>query len=223
MGGERTSAAEVVRAGYDQLAERYQKWAAQSDGDSRGGWMERLARSLQAGVPVLDFGCGPGVPTARWLSERFDVTGVDISEAQLKLARAAVPRARFLHADMNEVEFDPGSFHAVVALYSLIHLPQSVLPGVLDRVRSWLVPDGHLLVTLGTVPGEGLQDDWLGVPMFFGGMAPEDNRSALETAGFEIVGEQLETAVEQGEGEVTFHWLLAKSAASRPTAPDPSR
>jgi trans-aconitate methyltransferase len=52
---------------------------------------------------VLDLGCGPGVTTAQ-LVERYEVTAVDISDAQVALARRAAPGARFVVADMTEVE-----------------------------------------------------------------------------------------------------------------------
>ncbi len=43
------------------------------------------------GSDRLDLGCGCGTPGARLLSERFRVTGVDISDVQIERARALVP------------------------------------------------------------------------------------------------------------------------------------
>jgi ubiquinone/menaquinone biosynthesis C-methylase UbiE len=51
------------------------------------------------------------------------MTGVDISAAQLALARQHVPNATLIQADMMALAFPPASFDAIVALYSLIHLP----------------------------------------------------------------------------------------------------
>ena len=56
---------------------------------------------------MLDLGCGNGVPVARELSARFAVTGVDLSPVQVERARALVPGARFVCADMTAVEFEP--------------------------------------------------------------------------------------------------------------------
>lgn len=44
---------------------------------------------------VVDLGCGSGVLADRLTREGFDVLGVDISEAMLKLARKRAPKARF--------------------------------------------------------------------------------------------------------------------------------
>lgn len=47
---------------------------------------ELIAR-LPAIAGVLDLGCGAGVPATKQLAKRFAVTGVDIFEQQLRLAR----------------------------------------------------------------------------------------------------------------------------------------
>jgi SAM-dependent methyltransferase len=121
---------------------------------------------------VLDLGCGNGIPTARDLAARFQLTGVDISPRQIDAAKAAVPSGTFVVGDMTSVTLPAASFDAVVAFYSIIHVRISEWPDLLDRIHDWLRPHGRLLVTLGTVEGEALEEDWLGVPMFFAGRAP---------------------------------------------------
>ena len=117
------------------------------------------------------------MPTAQRLATNFRVTGIDVSTAQIEAARVAVPAARFLVADMLEVDFPPASLDAAIALYSLIHVPNAALPGLLARIHDWLVPGGRFLAVLGTVAGEGIEADWLGVPMFFAGQPPAANRN----------------------------------------------
>jgi cyclopropane fatty-acyl-phospholipid synthase-like methyltransferase len=158
---------------------------------------------------VLDLGCGNGVPTARDLATRFQVTGVDISARQIEKARTAVPSAGFIVGDMTTVAFPPGSFDAIVALYSMIHVRLAELPDLLARVHDWLRPAGRLLITLGTVDGEGLESDWLGVPMFFAGQTPPANLAMLRAAGFTVEAEAIETTAEP-EGNVRFHWIRAR-------------
>jgi trans-aconitate methyltransferase len=75
-----------------------------------------------------------GVPSTALLAERFDVTGVDISRAQLEIARINVPKANFIEADLASVDFPDGNFNAVTAFYSLIHLPRTELPGLFERL-----------------------------------------------------------------------------------------
>ena len=202
--------ARIVAAGYDALGARYLEWAGSIADDSRDRWLHRLTAGLADGARVLDLGCGPGVPTARDLARRFAVTGVDSSAVQIAAARTAVPSAAFLVADMTAVAFEPGTFDAVVALYSMIHVRLADLPALLTGVRDWLRPGGLLLATFGTVEGEAIEADWLGVPMFFAGHAPAANRSLLAAAGFSIEVDAVIATAEPGHGEVAFHWVLAR-------------
>ena len=80
----------------------------------------------------------------RALADGRTVTGVDISARQIELARAAVPGARFIHADMTGLDLPSDSLDAVVAYYSLTHVPRADLPGLLaaihrgsDRAACW--------------------------------------------------------------------------------------
>lgn len=54
---------------------------------------------------MLDLGCGSGDPGTKMLSNYFAVTGVDISPGQIARARANVPNAKFVLADITEVEY----------------------------------------------------------------------------------------------------------------------
>lgn len=204
-----TRSQEIVAAGYDALAGRYRDWAAATARDPRNEWLGQFAALLPAGGSILDLGCGPGT-TANRLAARFDVLGIDISERQIALARQAVPQGRFVVADMTSVDLPPQGFSGVVALFSLIHLPLRDLGPMLTRIVDWLQPGGVLLATLGTTDFEGVQDDWLGVPMYFSGTTPDRNRELLREAGFELLRDQVITITEPGEGDASFHWLLAR-------------
>ena len=107
-------------------------------------WLDLLP--LAPGDHVLDIGCGTGVPADRLLVERgCEVLGVDISDAQVQLARELVPEARFEVADIAEWESHDASFDAVVSFYAVIHIAD---PAQLARdILRWLRPGGHLLVT----------------------------------------------------------------------------
>lgn len=203
----------VVERGYDALADRFLSWAERVHGDPRPRLIERFMDGLPNGADVIDLGCGAGVPTAARLAERFSVTGVDISAAQIDRARRLVPEARFVRADMTE--FDPGDdgVDGVVACYSLIHLPAEVQPTMLARIASWLRPGGRVLATLGTGGGDW-SGEWLGVPMFFSSIEPDAARAALTGAGLEIDLDETVT-IQEPEGEATFLWLLATRRSRR--------
>ena len=96
--------ARVVQAGYDALAPRFGEWSARVEGDPWASFVDDLAARLRPGARVLDLGCGNGEKLARLAGRGFELTGVDLSAQQLRLAEGAVPEATFVHADFAELD-----------------------------------------------------------------------------------------------------------------------
>jgi SAM-dependent methyltransferase len=198
----------VVQAGYDAIAPRFLAWSARVKGDPRDRVLGELTSRLPDGARVLDLGCGAGVPTRR-LAERFEVTGVDISEAQLALARADVPRATFLQADIAKLELEGGSFDAVTAFYAISHVPREKHADLFARIARYLAPGGFFLASLGARGSEDWTGKWLGVEMFFSSYDADSNRRLLGTAGLELVLDEIVT-MQEPEGPATFLWVLVR-------------
>lgn len=198
----------TVESGYDALAERFGEWGTRVEGDPWARFVDDLAERLPAGAKVLDLGCGNGSKTAR-LADRFDVTGVDISEQQLRLARDAVPKASFVQADFTELDFPAEELAAVTALYSIVHVPREEQAALFARIREWLKPGGLFLASLSHVGGEDRIDEWLGVDMFFSGFDADTNRRLVREAGFELIADEL-IWMREPESEVAFLWVLAR-------------
>ena len=115
---------------------------------------------------------------------------------------------------MLEVELPPASFDAVVALYSIAHLPRERHAALLERVAGWLRPRGLLLASLGAGDEPGaVVDDWLGAPMYFSSWDAATNRALLQAAGFALLHDELVEMREGGGGAATFQWVLASTAA----------
>jgi len=198
---------EIVASGYDAVAERYAAWSA---GDrARRRYTDLVLDALPDGARVLDLGCGAGTPTAERLATRFEVTGVDVSRRQVELARRNVPGATFIHADMAALRFPPGSFDAIVAFYSIIHLPREEHAGLLGRLADWLRPGGLFVASMGAGASQGGVEDWLGAPMYFSHHDAETNRRLVEEAGLRIARAEEETEDEHGE-PVAFLWVVAR-------------
>jgi SAM-dependent methyltransferase len=200
---------QLVGSGYDAMADSWEEWSAQVADDPRHAWLESLLAVLPEDAVVVELGCGNGTRETRELAVRAQLTGVDLSGEQLRRARERVPNATFMRGDLTAVEFGDASLDAVAAFYVLNHVPRELLPGVFASIHRWLKPGGHFLASLGASDLEGWEGEWLGVPMFFSGHAPETNRQLLRDAGFELVRDELVTIAEP-EGDVTFHWVLAR-------------
>jgi SAM-dependent methyltransferase len=199
----------VVASGYDAMAERFLAWSRQVVDPTRDRLIEELLRLLPGGARVLDLGCGAGVPWTRLLATRFDVVGVDVSEAQVRLARQNVPEATFVVGDMSTLEYAPGSFDGVTAFYCVSHLPRYSHADLFRRIAAWLEPGGLFLATLGATDSPDWTGEWLGVPMFFSAFDADTNRAALRAAGFELLADEV-VAIDEPEGTVDFLWVLAR-------------
>jgi SAM-dependent methyltransferase len=205
-----TDARRIVESGYDSSAERYLEWSARIEDDPRLSFLGELTDRLEAGAAVLDLGCGAGVPCTAVLAERHDVLGVDVSAAQLGLARRNVPGARFEQADMAEASFPAASLDAVTAFYSVLHVPRERQGDLFARIAAWLRPGGWFLAALGCSEANGVEPDWLGTPMFFSSHNAAENRRLLEAAGFTLLVDETVT-MHEPEGPATFHWVLGRS------------
>ena len=130
---------ELVGRAYDAIGEHFAEWRDRIVGDPRasGG---RVVSRLQDGARVLELGGGAGVPETQRLAARFRLTGVDVSEKQVRRARAAVPGAEFVRGDFTALELESESFDAVVSFYAFNHVPRELLAPTFARIHGWLVP-----------------------------------------------------------------------------------
>lgn len=202
----------VVAQGYNIIAERYLTWAAGIMDDHREHYTRLIEDRLPPGAAVLDLGCGAGIPTAKRLADRFTVTGVDISARQIELARHHVPNATFMRADMVTVDLPPDSFDVVGAFYALTHVPRDEHTAVVRRIARWLRPGGLFIATFGSDASDGIEDDWLGVPMYFSHHDAATNRRLVTDAGLHILSAEHGTIDEYGV-PATFHWIVAERPA----------
>jgi SAM-dependent methyltransferase len=203
---------ETVRAGYDRMAAEFGEWGARVEGDPRDRFLTDFMGLLPAGGSVLDLGCGAGVPSTRRLAETLTVTGADISEAQIGLARENVPAATFIHADLLDLAFPDATFAGVAAFYSISHIPREEHPELFSRIRRWLRPAGVFVASLGVGDIAGWTGEWLGVPMFFSSHDAVTNRRLLAEAGLEVVQAEVVT-MREPEGDATFLWVICRSEA----------
>jgi SAM-dependent methyltransferase len=169
-----------VAQGYDRCAEAY----ARARDRGMPAWLHLLTDRLPPGIPILDIGCGSGVPA---LAGHFRITGVDISATQLALARHNMPDATLLLGDIMEKSFAPESFGAVVSLYTLFHLPRREHGALFAHIYEWLRPDGLFLVSLGNSSEPGYIEEFFGIDMYWSHFDAPTYDVMLEKCGFKIL------------------------------------
>ncbi|TDQ04828.1 class I SAM-dependent DNA methyltransferase [Labedaea rhizosphaerae] len=152
----------------------------------------RAALSLFASEvtgPVADVGCGPGQVTARLRELGVDAFGVDLSPGMIAVARRDFPGLRFAVGSMTALPVVSGSLGGVLAWWSLIHVPDAMVPSVFAHFHRALRPGG--LLQLGFHVGDQTRlktEGYGGHPMkvHVHRRRPDQVAAWLRAAGFEV-------------------------------------
>ncbi len=176
-----------IRAAYDRIAGAY----LDRFGDElRHKPLDRallrvVVDAAPPGLPVLDAGCGPGHLTRYVRELGADAMGIDVSPGMVALAGERNPDIPFRVASLLELGVPDASCAAVIALYSVIHLPQGALPDAM-REFSRVLSDGGLVLLSFHVGNEVVhRDEMLGHPVSldFHLLRMDDVTAACASAG----------------------------------------
>ena len=205
----------LIREAYAVASEAYRGDAFRlAAASGYAHWLRRFEPRIPAGSRLLELGCGNGIPVARELAKRHSVTGVDISDTQIARARVLVPKAEFLCADMTQVQFEPNSFDAITAFFSIINVPLEEQPQLIRAIAGWLKPGGHVLAIVGKIKGTWVEREWRGVrgiSMYYSHAGIAESRASFAAAGLEIVEEGTEPA----NGDPGFAVLVARKTQGK--------
>ncbi|MEV4350782.1 class I SAM-dependent methyltransferase [Actinoplanes sp. NPDC049596] len=185
-----------ARASYDTVAESYADFtreALAAEPFLRAG-LAAFADLVKAagGGPVADIGCGPGHVTALLAELGVEAFGVDLSPGMIEVARRDHPGLRFEVGSMTDLRLADDSVGGVVAFWSLIHIPDAEVPGVLGHFRRVLRPGGPLMVGFHVGEGSRLKrEGYGGHPMnvHVHRRRPTEVAAWLTGAGFEVTAE----------------------------------
>jgi SAM-dependent methyltransferase len=140
----------ATRASYDAVAEDYstrfgsELAAKPLDRAMIAGFAELVLAA--GGGPVADVGCGTGRVTAFLDSLGLRASGIDLSPRMVAVARQSHPALRFEVGSMLGLDLPDGALGGLLAWYSVIHVPDQELPGVLAGFCRVLAPGGYVLL-----------------------------------------------------------------------------
>lgn len=186
-------------AAFDTIGERYDEAFPRKEGQEDR--VRRLLNLLPPGAHVLDLGSGTGVPTARQLaSAGARVTGYEISERMIEIARRNVPEATFVQADILDLKPVECSYDAIIAFFSLLCLPKARIPEALSRIRASLAPGGLLCLAMVEADLDDTPLSFLGSDVRVSGYPREELRRVVEEAGLIVEDERIVSYEPEGTG-----------------------
>jgi SAM-dependent methyltransferase len=185
-------------AGWERAAGRYVDAFATATRQFIPGLLD--AADVTAGCSVLDVACGPGFVTAGAAARGAVATGIDFSDAMLRLARTLHPDIDFQQADAEALPNPDASFDVVVSNFGIHHVARPIQ--ALRQAHRVLRPGGAVAFTVWGAPADNvawkLVFDAIGrcgdmtalrSPAPGGGLStPAACLAALEQAGFSNLG-----------------------------------
>ena len=167
-------------------------------------WLDRFLAALPPG-PVLDLGCGNGVPIAAWLiGQGRTLTGVDGAPGLIAEAQIAFPDQTWIIADMRNFE-TAERFAGILLWHSLFHLSPDDQRHLLARLADLALPGAALMFTSGSADGVSL-GEFGGEELYHASLDLAEYRALLDRAGFDILDHVLS---DQSCGGATV-WLARK-------------
>lgn len=174
----------MTQPGYEALADRY----AAMFPDPYQSPIERHAvaafvEKIHCAGVVVDVGCGLGHVTADLARRGLDVIGCDPSPAMLAIARSTYPHLAFIENDATLTGVtEPIS--AVIARFSLIHIPPDEINAIFRRWADRLRPETPVLIASQSsdIPGSATPFDHAVAPAWR--WHPDELSRVLADSGF---------------------------------------
>lgn len=164
---------------YDKIAVW---WHEQHKDSAYGVNALKKVLSMCGGSRALDVGCGSGgrfVLTMQ--SSGFTVTGIDVSEKMIELAKVNHPESIFYHADICTWQ-TAEKYDLITAWDSIFHLPLNMQEPVIKKLCSMLSVNGLLMYTFGDAVGEHT-DTWHDEEFYYSSIGIEGNMRLLMDCG----------------------------------------
>jgi SAM-dependent methyltransferase len=187
------------RALYSQLARYYDRFYWWKDYTREVDFLLKAFEHYGVTVKqILEVACGTGNHTQLLAAKGFHVTGLDISEDVLRIARLKVgSRADFLHGDMRDLQSLPSrrTYDAVICLFSSISY-NTTSSDLKKTVRGmyYSVRPGGIVVFDTHFTDRGFLDGYRGEDIFDDG---------------KVMGARLSTSKREANlGEISFSYLI---------------
>lgn len=142
-------------------------------------------------IKMLDFGCGVGLST-EIISQQIQkntsfevfITGVDVNEENLHIARKKLPHADLRCISPKDKLSDLGKFDLIICNFVLVEMPSDEMHAVLTLLQSKLSERGVLIVTNPTARAYRLENTWYSFNNQFPENTPTQKRDKSQKLKF---------------------------------------
>lgn len=182
-----------MSSGSERIIEVYQRhaeiWAQARLEEStlyERAWLDRFCALVPPGQSILDLGCGPGEPIARYLSQcGFALTGIDSSAAMIAMFQQRLPTHQSFVADMRTLSL-ARTFQGILAWDSFFHLDHEAQRQMFPIFRAHAAPHAPLMYTSGPAHGE-VVGQLGGDPLYHSSLDPTEYEKLLDDHGFALI------------------------------------
>lgn len=178
-----------IRQAYNLAAQKYHELFhnEMNEKEFDRNLLDLFAERFKPGALICDAGCGPSAHIGRYLFDKgFNVSGVDISDKCIEIARSNNPQMHFERADMASMPFEDSSFDGVISYYSIIHTPKKDAGIFFREFNRILKPGGYILIAVKAGEKEGFISELLGIKteIYFSLFTEEEISELLTQNGF---------------------------------------
>lgn len=192
---------------YDQMAKTY---FDRTQPQQPSGEFTAFCTALAPQGYVLDVGCGGGRDSQALTLRGFSVTGIDLSQEMIKLARVYAPKGTFFQTDMRSIPCEDASFDGIWCCASLLHLDRIQVYYALIEFKRLLKHGGIccLLVKEGQGEEVAYTGNLEGMPRFFTYFQEQELGGQCVDLGFTILESHIKSdpTRKRADGQVQ-NWL----------------
>jgi len=200
---------EKIRASYSTKVQEY--FNTYADEVDRNEFDQKFLRAfsdlISRGEKVLDIGCGSTCQSARYLSQKFNVTGIDIVPECISYAKSRFPDLNLEVMDFTDLRYSDESFAAVIGYYCLGHIPSNERMQSLNEINRIIKKAGYLALVVHEGDHDG-PDERFGT--FFKSFSVKELRDELSDIGMNIVIEQTRDPIPSYESRLRRIYIIAQ-------------
>lgn len=170
---------------YNKIAKKYDEEFGNDYSDAP--YIDSFLNIL-SGKEILDIGCGVRSLTNYMCEKDFNVTGIDLFDGMLRIAKEKYKNINFIKMDMKNITLNK-KYDGISILYSLFHLTKNEVKEVLSQYYDLLKENGKMLLILQSGNGEKVVEEPLdkNLKMFVNYYSLDEIKEVLENNKFKVL------------------------------------